>query len=58
MTRNKGEHLDKHKTKIAIIEYILNNNKENNDPGIREPVIRQHLQKEYRMTDVGNIRSI
>lgn len=56
MIRNPGEHLERDETKIAIIRFILSNNKESNDPGIRETKIREYLEERYGMTDEGNIR--
>lgn len=51
MTRKQGERLERNETKKSIIEFILSNN-----GLVPEPKIRDHLKKEYSMTDQGNIR--
>jgi hypothetical protein len=58
MTLKQGGHLERDQTKIAIIEFILNSNKEGNDPGILQSKIRNYLEITYGMTDRKNIGNL
>lgn len=51
MGRSQGDHLNPRETKMAIIGFILKN-----DKAVPEPEIRDFLTKNYGMTDQGNIR--
>lgn len=55
--RKQGDHYNRNETKIAIIEFVLSNIKEDNEPGIPEPKIREHLQSKFGITDIENIRN-
>ena len=54
--KKQGEHYGRNETKIAIIEFILSNNKMDNEPGIPESKIREHLRSNYGMYDQDNVR--
>lgn len=49
--RTRGEHLERHKVKTAIIEFILRS-----PEAVPEPDIREFLRKKYEIVDQGNIK--